>query len=106
MSGTRPKECLIIADTSKRAIWSDLTQGVADINVDVQETPEYQKMIVIGVDYKKPEATTEITKSSEGEKSGMLSVDSLTEDYTKDNVSKACNIECVFTFCDSNHHGR
>lgn len=104
VSGTRPKECLIIADTSKRAIWSDLTQGVADINVDVQETPEYQKMIVIGVDYKKPEATTEITKSSEGEKSGMLSVDSLTEDYTKDNVSKACKIESLKTVSEITIH--
>ncbi|MDD6657517.1 MAG: UvrD-helicase domain-containing protein [Lachnospiraceae bacterium] len=58
VSGTRPKECLIISNVDKAYAWSDLSEGIADINTSDAGVPEYQKIIALGDGYISKGAST------------------------------------------------
>ncbi|MGN0438049.1 MAG: UvrD-helicase domain-containing protein [Lachnospiraceae bacterium] len=78
VSGTRPKECLIIADSDKENAWSDLSRDLPIIDDTDGNTPEYQKMIVQGVDYKAGANISSATSKA------MICVDTRMDSFVKD----------------------
>lgn len=84
VSGTRPKECLIIADAGSPCAWSSLSEGLKEIDTNDKATPQYQKMIAEGAAY--------TAASPAGVKTAVKLADQLA-DYNADHKKKVIAIE-------------
>lgn len=74
VAGTRAKECLIIADSTKPGnnAWSDLSCDIHDIDANNDDTPEYQKMIEMGEKY---------SSNDSGEKEHLVDINEKISQY-------------------------
>lgn len=97
VSGTRPKECLIIAEGKGDSAWKDLLSGITDIDTTAATTPEYQKMIAMGEAYVAP--TPLSTKSID-----LRNIDGQMTTFRADAVNKKHALEALKTISEVSVH--